>query len=1499
MAHRHILKIHNNDMDNYRYFIYARKSSESEERQARSIEDQLREAWAMAQRLELRIVGEYTEAQTASKPGRPVFADILRRIAEGEADAILAWEPNRLARNSVDGGQVLFMLDTKQLKHLAFVNYQFSNDSHGKFALYMAFAQSKYYSDNLSENIRRGIKSKLERGVYPNQAKRGYMNHPKTREIVPDPRFFLLIPRMFELYASGKYGLLDLGLHVFEFGLAGYTGRPLSASQVQRMLTDPFYYGAFNYKGERFQGTHAPAVSKELWDAAQAMVRNRGKIKPKRRGKYPFAYRGLLRCAECGHAVTAEMQKGHTYYHCSKRSMKVKCTQPFAREELISEQLTGVMNQLAEIPGGWIENMLAEIETVASAKTGKDNFALSELDREQKDIQTRLSRLADLYVGGDLDRAEYNARKSGLIDRKVALVEARKKIAQGADVTKFERLRQPLELILDWKNAPAGSDPEKLHGLAVQVGSNWVLDSRKVLWDWLPHYAPLSRRASYASWRREWDSNPRYAFGAHRFESCVIVRMMRGWKKNSRAVFIALVCATSAVFAAILAISCLLHITQPKGDFDWIISLSGNPPPTATAVARDGEGCIAACGSSRDYGEGYPFILRCSPKGELLWQKRFGEEGNYLPGPMKVDSVGNIYVAGDFDQVQSERRQVFVLKLSKDGELSWARSWSAKGGCYATGLCMDKDGGVFIVGNCIETSAVFLLRYSAEGDLLWTKSWDLGQYGYASAVAQDRSGEIIIAGSHRVITKPDDAADVALIIKLTSKGELLWTRSLVVTPPKEYGSVSIEATSLATDNESNIYFGGREAYKLLLVKLSPNGGILWQTTWSDEDTYLSGLSLSSDSVYVLISRSSDIGSSYIDLLKYSQTGVLQWQAALSTNSNALNASSTCPGYSCIAIDDTGGVYLSWLGSPSSVCWVKREGWIDTWPLEAVNDSLKGTAVTGNAGTISPTLYSPKPTGRWRFGRERFMLGKVNTLSWDVKDPPAHPPQQLRAMAVSPGEIELTWGTADKGGLGYIIERRSASSGGWEEVSRAYTAKSYSDTSVQAQLTYTYRIKSFNSAGESPYSLEASATTFSNPDKPPRGVEWIRCVYIGDHGELSACAAGGNGDLVIAGTASDGLVVAKYAPDGKVKWIRKYKSDKVVKNLFGVSRIALDGSGNIIVAGAYGLSHERDDALTMKLSSYGELLWCKGWGSEYDDNISGVGTDGKGNVYVAGGTVGFNSQSAQMSHRASAFLLKYSPEGELQWDTVYGEDLTDTRANGLYVRQDGHAFIVGGYMPVHYDDEGGPLLAEFTPEGKIASSRYWKCEDSGEFDFIAPAGNDMYFLYGVLHSKNGAQSYPLVLKYSLGKGNIWGKSFIMEGEAPQNYPSPSGLLFASGYRQPSFLQLSPNGELKSAIQFSVSPDFSMSYFAEGKPGELYLIGNSELIYLGAHRIETSYENWDRATYTPSWPRVTQNNQDTDEYSVKLLPSTVKSETPLNCYVMKLNYPELLLGVQGER
>ena len=353
-----------------KYFIYARKSSESEERQARSIEDQLALIWKRVKDSGLQVVEELSESQTARKPGRPVFDSMISRIEAGEANGIIAYHPDRLARNSIDGGKIMHLLDTGQLQNLIFDNFWFEKTTQGMYMLYMAFAQSKYYTDNLSDMIRRGINSRLKRGVYPNWAKRGYINHPKTKEIIPDPTSFDLVREMFELYATGKYSFTVVGEQMFEKGLKNNSGGTLSGAQVQRMMQDPFYYGCFKFGGEIYEGIHQPCITKELYDKAQAVMKNKGKAKTRKRDNHDFL--GMMTCDECGCAITAEEQRGHVYYRCSKKSKKLpeKCRQPYLREDRLVDHLSGIM-EIVTMPEDWLAGFQGELEKMESTLTSR------------------------------------------------------------------------------------------------------------------------------------------------------------------------------------------------------------------------------------------------------------------------------------------------------------------------------------------------------------------------------------------------------------------------------------------------------------------------------------------------------------------------------------------------------------------------------------------------------------------------------------------------------------------------------------------------------------------------------------------------------------------------------------------------------------------------------------------------------------------------------------------------------------------------------------------------------------------------------------------------------------------------------------------------------------------------------------------------------------------------------------------------------------------------
>ena len=141
-----------------KFFLYARKSTDEQDRQILSIEAQIAEVKEFALREGLEFVKIFVESQTAKEPGRPIFNEMLSRIEKGEANGILAWHPDRLARNSVDGGRIIYLIDTGKIQELKFPTFWFENTPQGKFMLNIAFGQSKYYVDNLSENVKRGLR---------------------------------------------------------------------------------------------------------------------------------------------------------------------------------------------------------------------------------------------------------------------------------------------------------------------------------------------------------------------------------------------------------------------------------------------------------------------------------------------------------------------------------------------------------------------------------------------------------------------------------------------------------------------------------------------------------------------------------------------------------------------------------------------------------------------------------------------------------------------------------------------------------------------------------------------------------------------------------------------------------------------------------------------------------------------------------------------------------------------------------------------------------------------------------------------------------------------------------------------------------------------------------------------------------------------------------------------------------------------------------------------
>jgi DNA invertase Pin-like site-specific DNA recombinase len=494
---------------------YYRKSSESDERQVQSIPDQKKWAQSVVRERQVPVLCHLEESMSARHEGRPVFAELLAQIRSGKVNAVMVWDPSRLSRNAEDGAKVISLLASGQLKRVITASYAFTNSSTDQFLLGFLFVESKRFTDSLSEVIRRGLESQVEQGVFPGKARIGYMRHPKTNATIHDPEVMPFIQRAFSMYATGKYSNERIALWLFRQGITTKTGQLLSPKRIVDFLSDPFYYGCFLWHGNLHQGVHQPAVSKALWDKVQQVRIYRSQ--PQATWSPDRNFCGLLRCDECGCSFTIEKKKKHlkngktlnwTYYRCTKKRTFAKCQQVFIREDSLVEQCLAKLGEIA-LPDDWVVPMLAQLDRWEQEE--QDGLAgnLLLIDEGIEIVAAKLRRLNGLFVDEEIDRAEYAARKKPLLNEKIALEARRESLALTGLGYWLAPLRQQINAVWERNLPTAGVDLNELRDFVAEVGSHHRVNSRKVLWDWIPTYAPLARRASYEGWWSWGDSHPR------------------------------------------------------------------------------------------------------------------------------------------------------------------------------------------------------------------------------------------------------------------------------------------------------------------------------------------------------------------------------------------------------------------------------------------------------------------------------------------------------------------------------------------------------------------------------------------------------------------------------------------------------------------------------------------------------------------------------------------------------------------------------------------------------------------------------------------------------------------------------------------------------------------------------------------------------------------------------------------------------------------------------
>lgn len=486
-----------------KYFLYARKSSEAEDRQAASIDAQKDELLKIAKDQGLHILDVLEESQSAKKPGRKVFNSMLERIYKGEANGILCWKLDRLARNPVDGGQISWMLQQSAISQIVtFGRTYYPTDN--VLMMQVELGMANQFIRDLSVNVKRGLQKKVREGWMPSGAPIGYLNTPnkqkgyKTLEM--DPERFPLVRRLFDLALTGNYSIAQIWqmsrkeLNLRTVPRKSIGGKHLSRTAVYMILSNPFYYGWFEYpykSGNWQKGAHQPMVTKEEFDRVQKIMGRTSQPRP--REERLFAFTGMMKCATCGCSITAQAKvkrckngnvHHYVYYNCTKKRYDTPCTEKHLEVKQLHLQIGGILKEI-RISEEYRDWAVKHVHEVRKTEAESDSIALKTKHKECEEITQQLQSLTlNLTSPANKDRTiigdqEYQALKSDLLMKK-GLLEDELKVKNKAVEQWAELSEQTFDFACYAHLWYANGDEKTRRAILACLGSNLQIKDKKL-----------------------------------------------------------------------------------------------------------------------------------------------------------------------------------------------------------------------------------------------------------------------------------------------------------------------------------------------------------------------------------------------------------------------------------------------------------------------------------------------------------------------------------------------------------------------------------------------------------------------------------------------------------------------------------------------------------------------------------------------------------------------------------------------------------------------------------------------------------------------------------------------------------------------------------------------------------------------------------------------------------------------------------------------------------
>jgi DNA invertase Pin-like site-specific DNA recombinase len=490
------------------YVLYARKSTESEDRQVLSIDSQVRELQLLATRQGFTVAEVLMESKSAKAPGRPVFGELMRRVERGQVAGVLCWKMDRLARNHLDHGRVLQALAEGKLEKVVTIDRTYTGDGNDRFIGNFELGMATKYIDDLRANVKRGNRARREQGWCTHLPPQGYRIEPETKHIVKDPERFDLVRRMWDLLLTGNVRpaqVLKIANEQWGFRTRRWKSRggaPLSISGLYAMFANPFYAGILRLRatGETWKGRHPPMISKDEYDHAQELLGRPNNVRPK---YHEFPFTGLIRCGGCNGMVTAEVHvkrsgKRYVYYHCGRRKAGTTCREPLVSSVQLEEQIAAHLSRLT-LDAPALSLVLRLCRRGVQTEQARRQQVHESLVRALDGLKREEQNLVDLRLREFLTDEVFVERRGALQERRVGL-ELKLSASERSPEETAEEAIATFRFAANAERAFRSGTPVQKRTVLALTGSNPVLKDRKLALEFKNPFRWVAETGSNSEW---------------------------------------------------------------------------------------------------------------------------------------------------------------------------------------------------------------------------------------------------------------------------------------------------------------------------------------------------------------------------------------------------------------------------------------------------------------------------------------------------------------------------------------------------------------------------------------------------------------------------------------------------------------------------------------------------------------------------------------------------------------------------------------------------------------------------------------------------------------------------------------------------------------------------------------------------------------------------------------------------------------------------------------